>query len=87
MNELAKALDELEKATTRLMKVSIELTQGTEKLNLQLQTLADTLKGHSQLGCSIDASDMLKHSDDPQSGGQSGQRGILSEIKRLLDGT
>lgn len=87
MNELAKALDELEKAATQLMKVSGELAEGTEKLNRQLQTLGDTVRRRSQLSCDIDASDLLKRPDSMPPSGRSDQGGILSEIKRFLDGT
>lgn len=86
MNEITKAVDELEKTTSRLVKVSADLMERTEKLNQQLQRLAETLKRQNQLG-SRDASDMSKRLGQSQGSGQSEVAEILSEVKKLLDGT
>jgi hypothetical protein len=87
MSEISKAVDELEKTTGRLVKVSAELMERTEKLNQQLQRLAETLKRQNQLGSRGDAPDMSKRSDQSQGSGQSEAAEILSEVKKLLDGT
>ncbi len=87
MSEISKAVDELEKTTGRLVKVSAELMERTEKLNQQLQRLAETLKRQNQLGSRGDASDMSKRLGQSQSSGQSEAAEILSEVKKLLDGT
>jgi septation ring formation regulator EzrA len=87
MSEISKAVDELEKTTSRLVKVSAELMERTEKLNQQLQRLAETLKRQNQLGSRGDASDTSKHLGQSQGSGQSEAAEILSEVKKLLDGT
>lgn len=87
MNEITKAVDELEKTTSRLVKVSAELIERTEKLNQQLQRLVETLKRHDRLGCNGDASETPEHLSESRPSVQSEEAEILSEVKRLLDGS
>ena len=87
MNEITKAVDELEKTTSRLVKVSAELIERTEKLNQQMQRLVETLKRHDRLGCNGDASEASEHLGESRSSVQSEEAEILSEVKKLLDGS
>ena len=87
MNEITKAVDELEKTTSRLVKVSAELVERTEKLNQQLQRLVETLKRHDPLGRRSAVPGASQQPGKSQVSMRSGEVEILSEVKKLLDGS
>ena len=87
MDEIEQAIDELEKATDQLVKVSARLAERTEELNQQLQRLVEGLRRRNEMhGRSHDsaAAEFLGRS---QVGGQSEEAEILTEVRKLLDGS
>jgi len=87
MDEIEQAIDELEKATDQLVKVSARLAERTEELNQQLQKLVEGLRGRNEMHGRSRDSGTEKLSDGSQVGGQSEEAEILTEVRKLLDGS
>ena len=87
MDEMEKAIDELEKATDQLVRVSARLAERTEELNQQLQKLVEGLRRRNEMHGRSRDSDTAKLLGGSQVGGQSEEAEILTEVRKLLDGS